>query len=467
MSVFDPVDPPVEDASVPSVVTGLGLTGLVDLHVHLLPARLQARVWEHFDAAGPLTGREWPIRYRWPVPAVIAHLRSMGVRRFPTMPYAHKPGVAAGLCRDSLELAQQHPDVLGTFTFYPEPQAVEYVAQSLADGARMGKVHLQVGDFDPRDPLLDPVWGMLGDAAVPVVIHAGSGPVPGRFTGVGPVRQVLERHPGLVAVIAHLGAPETSQFLDLVESREHTYLDTTMSFTDFMNAMRPVTDDELERLSLVGHRVVFGSDMPSIPYPYAHAVDALAGTGMSPRWLRAVLWDTGTRLLDGEDVVTVAPAGPDEVGQAAGLVVDSYVGGGYIAADSPYVASLSDGEARAREADLLVARNAWGEVVGTVTYVRHGTSWAEISRPGEAEFRMLAVDPRATGRGVGRALVQECLDRARADGASAVVISTTAEMRAAHRLYDRLGFVRTPDRDWSPRAGVDLWTYRVDIGGAR
>ena len=467
MTVFAPVDPPVEDTSVGAAVAALGLPGIVDLHVHLLPPRLQARVWEHFDAAGPLIGRDWPIRYRWPVPALVTHLRSMGVRRFPTMPYAHKEGVAAGMCRDSLRLARDHPDVLGTLTFYPEPEAPQYVAEALAAGARMGKVHLQVGDFDPREAVLDPVWAMLAEAGVPVVIHAGSGPVPGRYTGVGPVRQVLERHPSLVAVIAHLGAPETSQFLDLVESREHTYLDTTMSFTDFMNQMRPVTDDELDRLSRLGHRVVFGSDMPSIPYAYAHAVDALVRTGMEPRWLRAVLWDTGTRLLDGDSVVTVAPAAPDEIPRAAALVVDTYVGGGFIAADSPYVASLRDADGRATEADLLVARNAWGAVVGTVTYVRHGTAWAEISRPGEAEFRMLAVDQAVVGRGVGRALVQQCLDRARADGATAVVISTTAGMHAAHRLYDRMGFVRTPDRDWSPRPDVDLWTYRIDLGGAR
>lgn len=297
MTTFDPVDPPVDDAAIGALARGLGLPGIIDIHVHLLPERLQARIWAYFDRAGPLLGRPWPIRYRWAVPDLVNHLRAMGVRRFSTMPYAHKPGIAAGLCQHSLDLAEQFPEVLPTLTFFPEPDAASYVADALAAGARVGKVHLQVGDFDPREPTLEPVWGMLADARIPVVIHAGSGPMPGRYTGPALIAQTLARHRGLVAVIAHLGAPETSGFLDLVESRDDTYLDTTMSFTGFMNQMHAVSDAELERLAAVGDRVLFGSDFPSIPYAYADAVDSLVGLGMSHDWLRAVLWRNAARLL--------------------------------------------------------------------------------------------------------------------------------------------------------------------------
>jgi GNAT superfamily N-acetyltransferase len=153
----------------------------------------------------------------------------------------------------------------------------------------------------------------------------------------------------------------------------------------------------------------------------------------------------------------------DEVAATRDLLLGTYVGGGFIAPDSPYLSSLSDVEGRGRDADVLVARGASGAVVGTVTYVPAQTPWAEISRPDEAEFRMLAVAEAAEGRGVGGALVEACIDRARADGASALVISTTPRMRRAHELYERRGFVRTPNRDWSPRAGIDLMTYRLDV----
>ena len=76
---------------------------------------------------------------------------------------------------------------------------------------------------------------------------------------------------------------------------------------------------------------------------------------------------------------------------------------------------------------------------------------------------MLVVDPGSRGRGVGAALVRECLDRAHAAGCHRMVISTKPEMHAAHRLYERLGFVRAPERDWSPVPGVDLLAYARDL----
>lgn len=295
---FGAVDPPADDAEVPALLADLGLPGIVDLHVHLLPERMQARVWAHFDAAAPLVGRAWPIRYRWPVPDLVAHLRHLQVSRFTTMPYAHRPGMAADLTAWSLALGREYPEVVPTLTFFPEPGVADYVADALRGGARAAKVHLQVGDVDPADPVLDPVWGLLADARVPVVVHAGSGPVPGRYTGVRPIGEVLRRHPRLVAVVAHLGSPETSEFLDLVESRPHTYLDTTLAFTDLMATMHTPSPQDVRRLAGLGDRVVFGSDLPSIPHSYAHAVASLRRLPVDAGWLRAVLHDNGARLLE-------------------------------------------------------------------------------------------------------------------------------------------------------------------------
>ena len=78
---------------------------------------------------------------------------------------------------------------------------------------------------------------------------------------------------------------------------------------------------------------------------------------------------------------------------------------------------------------------------------------------------MLAVAPIARGQGVGEALVRLCLDRFRDEGADAVVISSLAEMAAAHRVYTRLGFERTPERDWEPVPGVALIAFRKQLDG--
>ncbi|HEY0951693.1 GNAT family N-acetyltransferase [Nocardioides sp.] len=128
----------------------------------------------------------------------------------------------------------------------------------------------------------------------------------------------------------------------------------------------------------------------------------------------------------------------------------------------PYVARLRDAAARDREAELWVAELD-GAVVGTVTVALEGSPWREIGRPGEGEFRMLAVAPTVQRRGVGEALMQLVLGRFRDLGAHAVVLSSLAEMSAAHRVYERLGFRRLPERDWSPVPGVDLLAFRMEL----
>ena len=127
----------------------------------------------------------------------------------------------------------------------------------------------------------------------------------------------------------------------------------------------------------------------------------------------------------------------------------------------PYVERLRDAAARAAQAELWVADDG-GALLGTVTRCPAGSPWREISRPGEGEFRMLAVAPEARGRGVGEALTRHVLAVCADAGESAVVISSLAEMTAAHRVYDRLGFRRLPERDWSPLDGVDLIAFVHD-----
>ena len=117
---------------------------------------------------------------------------------------------------------------------------------------------------------------------------------------------------------------------------------------------------------------------------------------------------------------------------------------------------------RARDAELYVAV-AGGEVLGCVTFCPNGSPWGEIAEPGEGEFRMLGVAASASGRGIGLALTERCLQRSRELGYHSVVLSSLPGMTTAHRMYERLGFVRTSDRDWSPAPGVLLWAYLLDL----
>jgi ribosomal protein S18 acetylase RimI-like enzyme len=131
-------------------------------------------------------------------------------------------------------------------------------------------------------------------------------------------------------------------------------------------------------------------------------------------------------------------------------------------APEAYLSQLADVAGRAERAELLVARDG-RTVVGSVALVLAGEFGEITSSDEEAAFRMLVVDPATRGRGVGELLVRACLDRARAAGKRRMVLSTDPKMTAAHRLYERLGFARLPERDWSPLPGVQLMAYAVEL----
>ena len=298
MSVSKPPSPGhLTDADVAGWAADLGVPGLYDVHVHFLPPPVMSRVWEHFDEAGPLVAREWPVVYRGSDDTRVAQLRALGVRRFPTLPYAHRPGIAEYLNGWAAEFSARVPEALRSATFYPEPSAAKYVADGIRDGVRIWKVHVQVGDFDLGDPMLEDVWGQLAEAGTPVVVHAGSGPVPNSHTGPGPLREVLRRHPRLTAVVAHMGAPEYAEFLALVDEFDRVYLDTTMVFTDFFEEVAPYPADLKACLADLGERILLGSDFPNIPYPYAHQIEVLEGLALGTDWLRRVCWRNAEALI--------------------------------------------------------------------------------------------------------------------------------------------------------------------------
>ena len=160
--------------------------------------------------------------------------------------------------------------------------------------------------------------------------------------------------------------------------------------------------------------------------------------------------------------VIVRPAVPADYPVIARLTLAAYEAGGQVRGINGYGAVLADVAGRAPAGELLVA--AEGQtVLGAVLFVRPGSPFAELSTAGEAEFRMLAVDPSAQGRGIGRALATACVERAAAAGCSAVVICVRDFAVEAQRLYRGLGFVRVPEVDWSPAAGISLWAMRLAL----
>jgi predicted TIM-barrel fold metal-dependent hydrolase len=294
--------PPASDADVPRFLGELGVPGIVDAHTHFLPERMLAKVWAYFDNAATNYGREWPIAYRLPEDERIGVLEKLGVIGYAPLVYPHKPGMARWLTEWITEFAARTPGAVPTATLYPEPDVVDYLGAAVEAGARMVKVHVQVGAFDPRDELLRPAWGLLAEAGVPAVVHCGHGPIRGTHTGLDVFGEVLAQHPRLPIVLAHAGMPEFDAALDLAHRYEHVHLDTTMVGTAFTEEIIQLPADWPARIAEIPDRIVFGTDFPNIPYPYAEQVAVVARWAerddrLGAPWLRAVLHDTPARLL--------------------------------------------------------------------------------------------------------------------------------------------------------------------------
>lgn len=289
---------PTDDSEVAGFARSLGLPGYLDVHVHALPEKLQQAVWTYFDG---LSDPPWPIAYRHDEATRLATLRELGVVAHTALAYAHRPGVAAWCNAHTLDLAERHPQVIPTFTLYPEPGVDDQVAEAIERGGRVAKVHLQVGRFHTTDPLLKPAWAQLAAAGVPAVVHASAvyGVDGGQeYCGPDAIRALLMQQPDVRVIVAHLGMPDPAGFLALADEVPSVCLDTTMTLTDPPYG-EPFPDALLGRVRelVMEGRVLFGSDFPTIPHRYAAQVRGLAALGLTVAGLRALLHDNAARLI--------------------------------------------------------------------------------------------------------------------------------------------------------------------------
>lgn len=158
----------------------------------------------------------------------------------------------------------------------------------------------------------------------------------------------------------------------------------------------------------------------------------------------------------------IRPAVPGDFEAIGDLTVAAYVEGGHVNPSDSYIEVLRDSATRAEKAELLVAADDEA-VLGTVTYCPVGSPFRELGTDRDGEFRALAVSPSARGRGVGAALVDHCAQLARGAGHTSMVLSTLPDQVAAHTIYERFGFRRDPESDWSPKPGTLLWAYRASL----
>ena len=162
------------------------------------------------------------------------------------------------------------------------------------------------------------------------------------------------------------------------------------------------------------------------------------------------------------DHPTVRSMRPEEAAEVGRLTLAAYDAYGTLT--GPYRDRVADPAGRLETATAVLCAELEGRLAGTVTFVLpHDLEWEPRGEPaGDAGFRILAVAPWAEGRGVGRALVAACIERARAAGARRLVITTMAWMDRAHLLYQHLGFEHRPDLDVRFPSGLGH-TYVLDL----
>jgi predicted TIM-barrel fold metal-dependent hydrolase len=262
---------------------------MIDVHVHLHPRRLFAAIRRWFAERSP-----WELTHATEPESVARTLADAGVERFVFCSYAHKPGIARelngwlaatsrALDGRGLPLATVHLD---------DADPAGDVRAALDDGCIGLKVHEDVQRLAVDDPRFAPVFARVAERDGFVLAHVG--PIPwSSDTRDGPARveRVLERHPGLRLVVAHLGAPDSRRYFALMRSRPTLYLDTTMAFA---GSFAPeITAGEIEA---VAGRVVYGTDYPNIPYEYERERAKLETLGLSAGTLRAILGENARRL---------------------------------------------------------------------------------------------------------------------------------------------------------------------------
>jgi GNAT superfamily N-acetyltransferase len=157
--------------------------------------------------------------------------------------------------------------------------------------------------------------------------------------------------------------------------------------------------------------------------------------------------------------LTIRPANDDELDIIASLTVDAFAE--HAAAMSPdawstFAQDIANVRGRVGDGQVLVALSD-GRIVGAVTIFQHWRG-AQSDALG---LRMLAVPPAFRGSGIGRALMEHCVDVARDQGKGRVVLTVVQEMEVARDLTERMGFVRAPGLDHEPAPGVRMHGYQL------
>lgn len=165
--------------------------------------------------------------------------------------------------------------------------------------------------------------------------------------------------------------------------------------------------------------------------------------------------------------MVIRDAYPGELMEIGELRLTAYRADGFLSPDSGYAPRLRELGADGLGVVLVAFHHDGGPPLGTVMLQSWPSAGHVVQQQGEGEIRALAVRPGARGAGVGRALLAAVIDRAVREGLGHLLLSTQPDMKAAQHLYEEAGFIRLPERDWSPEPDDPLLAYGMQLGAGK
>ena len=265
---------------------------MIDVHTHLHPEKLAHAIRRWFNEHS-----DWNLKHPYDTESVVESLKKHGVERFVFCSYAHKPGIARSI-NEWLAKTSREIDRYGLplFTVHLDDAGfVDDAKKAIDDGCIGLKIHEDVQSLKIDDPRFEKVYKQIEKINGFVLAHVG--PIPWRLepeVAVERVRRVVEKHPDLNLVLAHMGTPDTQSYMGLLDETSGLYLDTTMAFSNVNGLKHPVNVSLIERHS---SRILFGSDFPNIPYSYDFEPGILSGLDLSATALRSILGANAKKLL--------------------------------------------------------------------------------------------------------------------------------------------------------------------------
>ena len=266
---------------------------IIDCHVHLFPDRLFDAIWEYFENTYGIR-----LLHRLYYKECIDYLHAMGVGHIVYSNYAHRGGVARGINEWNLGVLDEFQELYCFASYHPDDSDALAMAKDILDHPRIlgFKFQLLVQNFYPHDSRLFPLYEMVIERGKRFLFHAGTGPVGNRFVGIGHFRKLLRRYPELPATVAHMGALEYGEFIDLIDEYAGLSLDTAWAFLPESNRMCNLGSDVLE---CHRRKILYGSDFPNVMYPREVEIEYLLRLDLSQEFYDCVFRDNALALIGG------------------------------------------------------------------------------------------------------------------------------------------------------------------------